>query len=168
MNKFYLIIFLGIFTYSLSANSETLKNLQSAFQTTYIFEEAAFDDTSKKVSYSSGNFSYSNSAYKILVEEPFMETYILTETCLRIIDNEFNQEEFLPTKDINNPFLSLLFANNTETVNKIIISNVNNNYIIKHLDFENPIELTLIENKIYLIKYIDHLNIMHIINFSES
>jgi len=167
MSKFISIVFIIFLSHPLLANEMLLSKVRGAFQQSYSFEEGAFDDTASKVSYSKGNFIFNNNDYRIIIEEPLSEEYVLNSEGLTILDHEFNQEEFIPLEQIQNPFIALLLSSEFLFLD-IAITNKENVYSISHADFMQPVEITLFENKVELVRYIDQLNVTHIINFSSS
>jgi len=167
MSKFISIVFIIFLSHPLLANEMLLSKVRGAFQQSYSFEEGAFDDTASKVSYSKGNFIFNNNDYRIIIEEPLSEEYVLNSEGLTILDHEFNQEEFIPLEQIQNPFIALLLSSEFLFLD-IAITNKENVYSISHTDFMQPVEITLFENKVELVRYIDQLNVTHIINFSPS
>ena len=167
MSKFISIVFIIFLSHPLLANELLLSKVRGAFQQSYSFEEGAFDDTASRVSYSKGNFIFNNNDYRIIIEEPLSEEYVLNSEGLTILDHEFNQEEFIPLEQIQNPFIALLLSSEFLFLD-IAITNKENVYSISHADFMQPVEITLFENKVELVRYIDQLNVTHIINFSSS
>jgi hypothetical protein len=167
MSKFISIVFIIFLSHPLLANEILLSKVRGAFQQSYSFEEGAFDDTASKVSYSKGNFIFNNNDYRIIIQEPLSEEYVLNSEGLTILDHEFNQEEFIPLEQIQNPFIALLLSSEFLFLD-IAITNKENVYSISHADFMQPVEITLFENKVELVRYIDQLNVTHIINFSPS
>ena len=167
MSKFISIVFIIFLSHPLLANEMLLNKVRGAFQQSYSFEEGAFDDTASKVSYSKGNFIFNDNDYRIIIQEPLSEEYVLNSEGLTILDHEFNQEEFIPLEQIQNPFIALLLSSEFLFLD-IAISNKENVYSISHVDFMQPVEITLFENKVELVRYIDQLNVTHIINFSSS
>ena len=167
MSKFISIVFIIFLSHPLLANELLLSKVRGAFQQSYSFEEGAFDDTASKVSYSKGNFIFNNNDYRIIIQEPLSEEYVLNSEGLTILDHEFNQEEFIPLEQIQNPFIALLLSSEFLFLD-IAITNKENVYSISHADFMQPVEITLFENKVELVRYIDQLNVTHIINFSPS
>ncbi len=167
MSKFISIVFIIFLSHPLLANEMLLSKVRGAFQQSYSFEEGAFDDTASKVSYSKGNFIFNNNDYRIIIQEPLSEEYVLNSEGLTILDHEFNQEEFIPLEQIQNPFIALLLSSEFLFLD-IAITNKENVYSISHADFMQPVEITLFENKVELVRYIDQLNVTHIINFSSS
>lgn len=167
MSKFISIVFILFLSHPLLANEILLSKVRGAFQQSYSFEEGAFDDTASKVSYSKGNFIFNNNDYRIIIQEPLSEEYVLNSEGLTILDHEFNQEEFIPLEQIQNPFIALLLSSEFLFLD-IAITNKENVYSISHADFMQPVEITLFENKVELVRYIDQLNVTHIINFSPS
>jgi len=166
MSKFISIVFLIFLSHPLLANEKLLSKVRGAFQQSYVFEEGAFDDTASKVSYSKGNFIFNDNDYRIIIQEPLSEEYVLNSEGLTILDHEFNQEEFIPLEEIQNPFIALLLSSEFLFLD-IAITNKENVYSISHADFMQPVEITLFENKVELVRYIDQLNVTHIINFSS-
>ena len=167
MSKFISIVFIIFLSHPLLANEMLLSKVRGAFQQSYSFEEGAFDDTASKVSYSKGNFIFNDNDYRIIIQEPLSEEYVLNSEGLTILDHEFNQEEFIPLEQIQNPFIALLLSSEFLFL-EIAITNKENVYSISHADFMQPVEITLFENKVELVRYIDQLNVTHIINFSSS
>jgi outer membrane lipoprotein-sorting protein len=167
MSKFISIVFIIFLSHPLLANEMLLSKVRGAFQQSYSFEEGAFDDTASKVSYSKGNFIFNDNDFRIIIEEPLSEEYVLNSEGLTILDHEFNQEEFIPLEQIQNPFIALLLSSEFLFLD-IAITNKENVYSISHSDFMQPVEITLFENKVELVRYVDQLNVMHIINFSPS
>lgn len=167
MSKFISIVFIIFLSHPLPANEVLLNKVRGAFQQSYSFEEGAFDDTASKVSYSKGNFIFNDNDYRIIIQEPLSEEYVLNSEGLTILDHEFNQEEFIPLEQIQNPFIALLLSSEFLFLD-IAITNKENVYSISHKDFMQPVEITLFENKVELVRYIDQLNVTHIINFSSS
>ena len=167
MSKFISIVFIIFLSHPLLANEILLSKVRGAFQQSYSFEEGAFDDTASKVSYSKGNFIFNDNDYRIIIQEPLSEEYVLNSEGLTILDHEFNQEEFIPLEQIQNPFIALLLSSEFLFLD-IAITNKENVYSISHTDFMQPVEITLFENKVELVRYIDQLNVTHIINFSPS
>jgi len=167
MSKFISIVFILFLSHPLVANEMLLSKVRGAFQQSYSFEEGAFDDTASKVSYSKGNFIFNDNDYRIIIQEPLSEEYVLNSEGLTILDHEFNQEEFIPLEQIQNPFIALLLSSEFLFLD-IAITNKENVYSISHADFMQPVEITLFENKVELVRYIDQLNVTHIINFSPS
>ena len=167
MSKFISIVFIIFLSHPLLANELLLSKVRGAFQQSYSFEEGAFDDTASKVSYSKGNFIFNDNDYRIIIQEPLSEEYVLNSEGLTILDHEFNQEEFIPLEQIQNPFIALLLSSEFLFLD-IAITNKENVYSISHADFMQPVEITLFENKVELVRYIDQLNVTHIINFSSS
>ena len=167
MSKFISIVFIIFLSHPLLANEILLSKVRGAFQQSYSFEEGAFDDTASKVSYSKGNFIFNDNDYRIIIQEPLSEEYVLNSEGLTILDHEFNQEEFIPLEQIQNPFIALLLSSEFLFLD-IAITNKENVYSISHADFMQPVEITLFENKVELVRYIDQLNVTHIINFSPS
>ena len=167
MSKFISIVFFIFFSPPLLADETLLSKVRDAFQQSYSFEEGAFDDTASRVSYSKGNFIFNENDYRIIIEEPLSEEYVLNSEGLTILDHEFNQEEFIPLEQIQNPFIALLLSSEFLFLD-IAITNKENVYSISHADFMQPVEITLFENKVELVRYIDQLNVTHIINFSPS
>jgi len=166
MSKFISIAFIIFLSHPLPANEMLLNKVRGAFQQSYSFEEGAFDDTASKVSYSKGNFIFNDKDYRIIIQEPLSEEYVLNSEGLTILDHEFNQEEFIPLEQIQNPFIALLLSSEFLFLD-IAITNKENVYSISHADFMQPVEITLFENKVELVRYIDQLNVTHIINFSS-
>ena len=166
MSKFISIVFIIFLSHPLLANEMLLSKVRGAFQQSYSFEEGAFDDTASKVSYSKGNFIFNDNDYRIIIQEPLSEEYVLNSEGLTILDHEFNQEEFIPLEQIQNPFIALLLSTEFLFLD-IAITNKENVYSISHADFMQPVEITLFENKVELVRYIDQLNVTHIINFSS-
>jgi hypothetical protein len=70
-------------------------------------------------------------------------------------------------EQIQNPFIALLLSSEFLFLD-IAITNKENVYSISHADFMQPVEITLFENKVELVRYVDQLNVIHIINFSPS
>ncbi|MDA0900377.1 MAG: hypothetical protein O3B35_05040 [Proteobacteria bacterium] len=167
MSKFISIVFILFLSHPLLANEMLLSKVRGAFQQSYSFEEGAFDDTASKVSYSKGNFIFNNNDYRIIIQEPLSEEYVLNSEGLTILDHEFNHEEFIPLEQNQNPFIALLLSSEFLFLD-IAITNKENVYSISHADFMQPVEITLFENKVELVRYIDQLNVTHIINFSPS
>jgi len=167
MSKFISIVFFIFLSYPSLADEMLLSKVKGAFQQSYSFEEGAFDDTASKVSYSKGNFIFNDNDYRIIIQEPLSEEYVLNSDGLTILDHEFNQEEFIPLEQIQNPFIALLLSSEFLFLD-IAITNKENVYSISHSDFMQPVEITLLENKVELVRYVDQLNVMHIINFSPS
>jgi hypothetical protein len=167
MSKFFSIVFFILFSHPLLADETLLSKVRGAFQQSYSFEEGAFDDTASRVSYSKGNFIFNDNVYRIIIEEPFSEEYVLNSEGLTILDHEFNQEEFIPLEQIQNPFIALLLSSEFLFLD-IAITNKENIYLISHAEFMQPVEITLFENKVELVRYIDQLNVTHIITFSPS
>ena len=167
MSKFISIVFIIFLSHPLLANEMLLSKVRGAFQQSYSFEEGAFDDTASKVSYSKGNFIFNDNDYRIIIQEPLSEEYVLNSEGLTILDHEFNQEEFIPLEQIQNPFIALLLSSEFLFLD-IAITNKENVYSISYADFMQPVEITLFENKVELVRYIDQLNVTHIINFSSS
>lgn len=167
MSKFISIVFIIFLSHPLLANEMLLSKVRGAFQQSYSFEEGAFDDTASKVSYSKGNFIFNDNDYRIIIQEPLSEEYVLNSEGLTILDHEFNQEEFIPLEQIQNPFIALLLSSEFLFLD-IAITNKENVYSISHADFMQPVEITLFENKVELVRYVDQLNVTHIINFSSS
>ena len=167
MSKFISIVFIIFLSHPLLANEMLLSKVRGAFQQSYSFEEGAFDDTASKVSYSKGNFIFNDNDFRIIIQEPLSEEYVLNSEGLTILDHEFNQEEFIPLEQIQNPFIALLLSSEFLFLD-IAITNEENVYSISHADFMQPVEITLFENKVELVRYIDQLNVTHIINFSSS
>ena len=167
MSKFISTVFIIFLSHPLLANEMLLSKVRGAFQQSYSFEEGAFDDTASKVSYSKGNFIFNDNDYRIIIQEPLSEEYVLNSEGLTILDHEFNQEEFIPLEQIQNPFIALLLSSEFLFLD-IAITNKENVYSISHADFMQPVEITLFENKVELVRYIDQLNVTHIINFSSS
>jgi hypothetical protein len=167
MSNFISLVFIIFLSNSLLANEMLLSKVRGAFQQSYSFEEGAFDDTASKVSYSKGNFIFNDNDYRIIIQEPLSEEYVLNSEGLTILDHEFNQEEFIPLEQIQNPFIALLLSSEFLFLD-IAITNKENVYSISHADFMQPVEITLFENKVELVRYIDQLNVTHIINFSSS
>jgi outer membrane lipoprotein-sorting protein len=167
MSNFISILFIIFLSNSLLANEMLLSKVRGAFQQSYSFEEGAFDDTASKVSYSKGNFIFNDNDFRIIIQEPLSEEYVLNSEGLTILDHEFNQEEFIPLEQIQNPFIALLLSSEFLFLD-IAITNKENVYSISHAEFMQPVEITLFENKVELVRYIDQLNVTHIINFSSS
>jgi len=167
MSKFISIVFIIFLSHPLLADEMLLSKVRGAFQQSYVFEEGAFDDTASKVSYSKGNFIFNDNDYRIIIQEPLSEEYVLNSQGLTILDHEFNQEEFIPLEQIQNPFIALLLSSEFLFLD-IAITNKENVYSISHADFIQPVEITLFENKVELVRYIDQMNVTHIINFSSS
>ena len=167
MSNFISIVFIIFLSHPLLANEMLLSKVRGAFQQSYSFEEGAFDDTASKVSYSKGNFIFNDNDYRIIIQEPLSEEYVLNSEGLTILDHEFNQEEFIPVEQIQNPFIALLLSSEFLFLD-IAITNKENVYSISHAEFMQPVEITLFENKVELVRYIDQLNVTHIINFSSS
>ena len=167
MSKFISIVFIIFLSHPLLADEMLLSKVRGAFQQSYVFEEGAFDDTASKVSYSKGNFIFNDNDYRIIIQEPLSEEYVLNSEGLTILDYEFNQEEFIPLEQIQNPFIALLLSSEFLFLD-IAITNKENVYSISHADFMQPVEITLFENKVELVRYIDQMNVTHIINFSSS
>ena len=167
MSKFIAILLLSLFTHQSHANDALLNKVKVAFQHSYVFEEGAFDDTASRVSYSKGNFIFYGNNYRIVIEEPLSEEYILNSVGLTIIDHEFNQKEFIPLEQIQNPLIALLVSDELPLLD-ITATNRENVYSVSHQDFAQPVEITLFNSKVELVRYIDQLNVIHIINFSPS
>ena len=70
-------------------------------------------------------------------------------------------------EQIQNPFIALLLSAELSFL-EITVTNKENVYLISHRDSRQPVEITLHENKVELVRYIDQLNVTHIINFSSS
>ena len=110
MSKFISVLFFIFLSHQLLADKMLLSKVRGAFQHSYVFEEGAFDDTASRVSYSKGNFVFNDNDYRIIIQEPASEEYVLNSEGLTILDHEFNQEEFIPLEQIQNPFIALLLA----------------------------------------------------------
>lgn len=167
MSKLCIHLCLILLTNSALADTQLLNTIRTAFKHAYVFEEGAFDDTAERVSYSKGEFFFKDDLYKIIIHEPLAEEYILEDSGLTVIDNEFDQKEFIPISEIQNPFIALLLLDEPNLL-EAITTQTANVFKISHRDFPQPLEIILTNNRIELIKYIDQLNVTHIINFSSA
>jgi hypothetical protein len=86
---------------------------------------------------------------------------------LEIIDHEFNQTDFFPLDEIQNPFIAILLSDQI-SFKEAEVEMDQNIYTIWHEDFLNPIEVTLLDDRVILLRYLDQMSITHIINFSSS
>ena len=160
-------LFVCIFFYlSIFAFSNPIEQVNIYFDDKLSFEQTSLDNPKQMLETSSGKFfRKSDGSIKIDVLTPYLETYYINNSTIKIYDHDFDDIKVINLNEIQNSSLINLLLNGIE-INENNIREINVNSFEIIIDDKNYY-FEFIDEKNLVMKFKDNMNINNLIKFSK-
>ena len=139
---------------------DLVDNLNILIQNDLNFIQKSINPKTNKVDNSSGNVIRKNDVITINVDTPFKERYKIKQDVVEVYDYDFDETKTILLEDINARSMSLLIKG----ISQEDVSSYTENTLYLNSEIDD-VYIELINDKTFVIKFIDNLGINNIINF---
>ena len=139
---------------------DLVDNLNTLIQNDLNFIQKSINPKTNKVDNSSGNVIRKNDVITINVDTPFKERYKIKQDIVEVYDYDFDETKTILLEDINARSMSLLIKG----ISQEDVSSYTENILYLNSEIDD-VYIELINDKTFVIKFIDNLGINNIINF---
>ena len=139
---------------------DLVDNLNGLIQNDLNFIQKSINPKTNKVDNSAGNVIRKNDLITINVDTPFKERYKIKQDIVEVYDYDFDETKTILLEDINARSMSLLIKG----ISQEDVSSYTENILYLNSEIDD-VYIELINDKTFVIKFIDNLGINNIINF---
>ena len=139
---------------------DLVDNLNGLIQNDLNFIQKSINPKTNKVDNSAGNVIRKNDVITINVDSPFKERYKIKQDIVEVYDYDFDETKTILLEDINARSMSLLIKG----ISQEDVSSYTENILYLNSEIDD-VYIELINDKTFVIKFIDNLGINNIINF---
>jgi len=153
--RIYLILFLLA---SFSINGDELDAFFEALNKDYLFNEIVFENE-LAIQKSNGEIIKKMNQFEVHINQPFEESYYVSETEIDHIDHDLDQKQTIPIEAINSPLIKAFLSPTKAYLKKLNIEIIDNLYLLN--TETQTIEFLTKGNQIKKIIFIDNLGYRH-------
>lgn len=158
--KIGILFFLAFINFTVNASEIDIVNKVLLYKKIQFIQNSVNEMTGI-TSESSGFIERDGEIISINIQKPFDEKYIINETQIKIIDNDFDQESTIEISTLPNKDLIKLIKNGFEEKDVLKISKTS--YQLK--DSQKPILIRDIADNSFSLIYLDNLDVLNTIIF---
>jgi hypothetical protein len=153
--RIYLILFLLT---SFSINGDELDAFFEALNKDYLFNEIVFENE-LAIQKSNGEIIKKMNQFEVHINQPFEESYYVSETEIDHIDHDLDQKQTIPMEAINSPLIKAFLSPTKAYLKKLNIEIIDNLYLLN--TETQTIEFLTKGNQIKKIIFLDNLGYRH-------
>lgn len=158
--KIRILFFLAFINFTVNASEIDIVNKVLLYEKIQFIQNSVNEMTGI-TSESSGFIERDGEIISINIQKPFDEKYIINETQIKIIDNDFDQESTIEISTLPNKDLIKLIKSGFEEQDVLKISKTS--YQLK--DSQKPILIRDIADNSFSLIYLDNLDVLNTIIF---
>lgn len=158
--KIRILFFLAFINFTVNASEIDIVNKVLLYEKIQFIQNSVNEMTGI-TSESSGFIERDGEIISINIQKPFDEKYIINETQIKIIDNDFDQESTIEISTLPNKDLIKLIKSGFEEKDVLKISKTS--YQLK--DSQKPILIRDIADNSFSLIYLDNLDVLNTIIF---
>ena len=157
--KLLLIIF-SLFSFNLSSESSVDK-FNNLINKDLSFVQKSLDAISNQYIESTGTLIHQDALIIVNIKTPYKEKYTINDTFIDVYDYDFEQSRVIQLDDIDTIMIHYLKNGITESQNiKVLSPNA-----IEISENNNKTYIEVLDEKRFLIKFKDNMNVTNLINF---
>jgi len=143
---------------SFSINAEELDVFFEALNKNYLFNEIVYENE-LAIQKSNGEIIKKMNQFEVHINQPFEESYYVSETEIDHIDHDLDQKQTIPIEAINSPLIKAFLSPTKAYLKKLNIEIIDNLYLLN--TETQTIEFLTKGNQIKKIIFIDNLGYRH-------
>jgi outer membrane lipoprotein-sorting protein len=151
---------LSLFSFNLSSES-SIDKFNNLINKDLSFVQKSLDAISNQYIESTGTLIHQDALIIVNIETPYKEKYTINNTFIDVYDYDFEQSRVIQLDDIDTNMIHYLKNGITESQNiKVLSTNA-----IEINENNNKTYIEVLDEKRFLIKFKDNMNVTNLINF---
>ena len=151
---------MSLFSFNLSSES-SIDKFNNLINKDLSFVQKSLDAISNQYIESTGTLIHQDALIIVNIKTPYKEKYTINDTFIEIYDYDFEQSRVIQLDDIDTNMIHYLKNGITESQNiKVLSTNA-----IEINENNNKTYIEVLDEKRFLIKFKDNMNVTNLINF---
>jgi|TARA_B110000438_G_scaffold83686_1_gene83331 outer membrane lipoprotein-sorting protein len=151
---------LSLFSFNLSSES-SIDKFNNLINKDLSFVQKSLDAISNQYIESTGTLIHQDALIIVNIKTPYKEKYTINDTFIDVYDYDFEQSRVIQLDDIDTNMIHYLKNGITESQNiKVLSTNA-----IEINENNNKTYIEVLDEKRFLIKFKDNMNVTNLINF---
>ena len=151
---------MSLFSFNLSSES-SIDKFNNLINKDLSFVQKSLDAISNQYIESTGTLIHQDALIIVNIETPYKEKYTINDTFIDVYDYDFEQSRVIQLDDIDSNMIHYLKNGITESQNiKVLSTNA-----IEINENNNKTYIEVLDEKRFLIKFKDNMNVTNLINF---
>ena len=151
---------MSLFSFNLSSES-SIDKFNNLINKDLSFVQKSLDAISNQYIESTGTLIHQDALIIVNIETPYKEKYTINDTFIDVYDYDFEQSRVIQLDDIDTNMIHYLKNGITESQNiKVLSTNA-----IEISENNNKTYIEVLDEKRFLIKFKDNMNVTNLINF---
>tara|TARA_B000000475_G_C15989457_1_gene444472 strand:+ start:1340 stop:1807 length:468 start_codon:yes stop_codon:yes gene_type:complete len=151
---------LSLFSFNLSSES-SIDKFNNLINKDLSFVQKSLDAISNQYIESTGTLIHQDALIIVNIKTPYKEKYTISDTFIDVYDYDFEQSRVIQLDDIDTNMIHYLKNGITESQNiKVLSTNA-----IEINENNNKTYIEVLDEKRFLIKFKDNMNVTNLINF---
>jgi outer membrane lipoprotein-sorting protein len=151
---------LSLFSFNLSSES-SINKFNNLINKDLSFVQKSLDAISNQYIESTGTLIHQDALIIVNIKTPYKEKYTINDTFIDVYDYDFEQSRVIQLDDIDTNMIHYLKNGITESQNiKVLSTNA-----IEINENNNKTYIEVLDEKRFLIKFKDNMNVTNLINF---
>ena len=151
---------MSLFSFNLSSES-SIDKFNNLINKDLSFVQKSLDAISNQYIESTGTLIHQDALIIVNIETPYKEKYTINDTFIDVYDYDFEQSRVIQLDDIDTNMIHYLKNGITESQNiKVLSTNA-----IEINENNNKTYIEVLDEKRFLIKFKDNMNVTNLINF---
>jgi outer membrane lipoprotein-sorting protein len=151
---------LSLFSFNLSSES-SIDKFNNLINKDLSFVQKSLDPISNQYIESTGTLIHQDALIIVNIKTPYKEKYTINDTFIDVYDYDFEQSRVIQLDDIDTNMIHYLKNGITESQNiKVLSTNA-----IEINENNNKTYIEVLDEKRFLIKFKDNMNVTNLINF---
>ena len=151
---------MSLFSFNLSSESY-IDKFNNLINKDLSFVQKSLDAISNQYIESTGTLIHQDALIIVNIETPYKEKYTINDTFIDVYDYDFEQSRVIQLDDIDTNMIHYLKNGITESQNiKVLSTNA-----IEINENNNKTYIEVLDEKRFLIKFKDNMNVTNLINF---
>ena len=151
---------MSLFSFNLSSES-SIDKFNNLINKDLSFVQKSLDAISNQYIESTGTLIHQDALIIVKIKTPYKEKYTINDTFIDVYDYDFEQSRVIQLDDIDTNMIHYLKNGITESQNiKVLSTNA-----IEINENNNKTYIEVLDEKRFLIKFKDNMNVTNLINF---
>ena len=151
---------MSLFSFNLSSES-SIDKFNNLINKDLSFVQKSLDAISNQYIESTGTLIHQDALIIVNIKTPYKEKYTINDTFIDVYDYDFEQSRVIQLDDIDTKMIQYLKNGITESQNiKVLSTNA-----IEINENNNKTYIEVLDEKRFLIKFKDNMNVTNLINF---
>ena len=151
---------MSLFSFHVSSES-SIDKFNNLIDKDLSFVQKSLDPISNEYIESAGTLIHQDALIIVNIETPYKEKYTINNTFIDVYDYDFEQSRVIQLDDIDSNMIHYIKNGITESQNiKVLSTNA-----IEISENNNKTYIELLDEKRFLIKFKDNMNVTNLINF---